>query len=53
MLAWRADYTRHFVECSLDFFKYRPVISNNNSSAEVKNVGAIPPFPHISSWHSV
>jgi hypothetical protein len=22
------------------------------SSAEVKNVGAIPPLPHISSWHS-
>jgi hypothetical protein len=22
------------------------------SSAEVKNAGGIPPFPHISSWHS-
>jgi hypothetical protein len=24
----------------------------NPSSAEVKNGGAIPPFPHMSSWHS-
>jgi hypothetical protein len=23
------------------------------SSAEVKNSGAIPPLPHMSSWHSV
>jgi hypothetical protein len=36
-----------------DFFPGRPKSDHSPpSSAEVNKVGAIPPLPHMSSWHS-
>jgi hypothetical protein len=52
MLKWVVHIMSIFASTTVNRGEGMKLTTRPPSSAEVKNGGAIPPLPHMSSWHS-